>query len=150
MPTEYMASLKYRPRGNWLEGDWNVTKEENTMATNKLYQINISEGTVKYGQKLAVDSTGKWVMELKGTGEVRSYDKSLIEEVMPYTISVQFESNKQVYSYLASKDQVELNAFYIFDSPMGRTIAQVVKLDTKTSAASVEFKPLAKLTTVPV
>ena len=120
------------------------------MDTNKLYQIKISDATIKYGHKLAVDSTGKWVMEIKGTGEVRSYDKSLIEEVMPYTISVQFESNKQTYSYLANKDQVELNAFYIFDAARGWTIVQVVKLDTKSPDATAEFKPLAKLTTEPV
>ena len=142
---KYMAQLKYRPRDNWLKGDWNVTKEENTMAEKKLYQINNPLTAATYGHKLAVDSTGKWVMEIKGTGEVKSYDKTLIEEVMPYTVSIQFETNKTVYSYLANKDQLELNAFYLFDSPMGRCIAQVIKLDTKSPAATKEFKPLAKL-----
>jgi hypothetical protein len=139
------AQLKYRPRNNWLEGDWNTTQKENTMTEKKLYQINNPLTTATYGHKLAVDSTGKWVMEIKGTGEVKSFDKTLIEEVMPYTVSVQFETGKQVYSYLSNKDQLELNAFYLFDSPMGRCIAQVVKLDTKAPAATKEFKPLAKL-----
>jgi hypothetical protein len=143
-PTHFEDAMRYFSASRYNRP---TQQKENTMATNKLYQINISEATAKYGHKLAVDSTGKWVMELKGTGEVRSYDKSLIEEVMPYTVAVQFESNKQVYQYLANKDQVELNAFYIFDSPMGRAIVQVTKLDTKSSAATVEFKPLAKLTT---
>jgi hypothetical protein len=144
----YFAAYRYnRP----------TQQKEKPMATNKLYQINVPEEaikyghkltTIKYGHKLAVDSTGKWVMEIKGTGEVQSYDKSLIEDVMPYTVAVQFDSNKQVYQYLANKDQVELNAFYIFDSAMGREIVQVTKLDTKSSSATVEFKPLAKLTTV--
>ena len=139
----YFAALRY---GNTLG------EKEKTMATNKLYQIThtISDSVAKsvsYGHKLAVDSTGKWVMEIKGTGEVRSFDKSVIEEVMPYTISVQFKEGQQVYSYLANKDQVELNAFYIFDAALGRAIAQVVKLDTKSPAATTEFKPLAKLTT---
>jgi hypothetical protein len=100
---------------------------------------------VKYGHKLAVNSAGKWVMEIKGTGEVITCDKDNVEEVMPYTVSVQFQTDKTVYTYLANKDQVELNAFYIFDAALGRAIAQVVKLDTKSPAASVEFKPLAKL-----
>jgi hypothetical protein len=153
------AELKYRPRNNWFEGDWNVTKKENTMAEKKLYQINISTVgvltaaagmthtvfTVKYGHKLAVNSAGKWVMELKGTGEVITCDKDDVEEVMPYTVSVQFQTGKQIYSYFAEKGSVELNAFYVFDAPLGRAIAQVVKLDTKAPAASVEFKPLAKL-----
>lgn len=122
------------------------------MTLKKLYQITHTipdsvAKSVSYGHKLAVDSAGRWVMELKGTGEVRSFDKSVIEEVMPYTISVQFESNKPTYSYLADKDKVELGAFYIFDAPLGRAIAQVVKLDTKSPAALVEFTPLAKLLT---
>jgi hypothetical protein len=128
-----------------LEGDWNVTKKENTMTEKKLYQINIPVSTVKYGHKLAVNSAGKWVMEIKGTGEVITCDKDNVEEVMPYTVSVQFQTGKQIYNYLAEKGSVELNTFYIFDAPLGRAIAQVVKLDTKSPAASVEFKPLAKL-----
>jgi len=139
------AELKYHPRNNWLKVDWNVTKEENTMTEKKLYQINTPLDAVKYGHKLAVNSAGKWVMEVKGTGEVITCDKDDIEEVMPYTVSIQFETGKQIYSYLGNKDQLELNAFYLFDSPMGRCIAQVVKLDTKSPVATKEFKPLAKL-----
>lgn len=126
------------------------TQKENTMTEKKLYQINSLVSTVKYGHKLAVNSAGKWVMEIKGTGEVVTCDKNDVEEVMPYTVSVQFETGKTVYHYLAEKGNVELNAFYIFDSPMGRAIAQVIKLDTKSPVASVEFKPLAKLLTANV
>lgn len=120
------------------------------MTDTKLYQITTPENTVKYGHKLAVDSTGKWVMEIKGTGEVLSFEKDLIEEVMPYTVSVQFETGKLFYSYLADKDQVELGAFYILDAPLGRSIAQVIKVDTKSPIATKEFRPLAKLLTAPV
>jgi hypothetical protein len=142
-----LATLKYGSSENWRSIADKATKQqkENTMAEKKLFQIRISNATVAYGHKLAVDSTGKWVMELKGTGEVRSFDKTLIEEVMPFTVAIQFQTNKQVYHYLANKDQAELNAFYIFDSALGRSIAQVVELDTKSAAATVEFKPLAKL-----
>lgn len=149
----YMSALAM------LSEDWRIIKtkttetqkECKTMAEKKLYQIRVindtNNETTVYGHKLATDSTGKWVMELKGTGEVRPFDKTLIEEVMPFTVAIQFQTNKQVYHYLANKDQVELNAFYIFDSAIGRSIAQVVALDTKSAAATVEFKPLAKLST---
>ncbi len=140
---KYMAQLKYRPRDNWYPVV--ETKKENTMTEKKLYQINTPLDAVKYGHKLAVNSAGKWVMEVKGTGEVITCGKDDIEEVMPYTVSVQFETGKQIYSYLGNKDQLELNAFYLLDSPMGRCIAQVVKLDTKSPTATKEFKPLAKL-----
>lgn len=140
---KYMAQLKYGRRDNWYPVV--ETKKENTMTEKKLYQINTPLDAVKYGHKLAVNSAGKWVMEVKGTGEVITCDKNDIEEVMPYTVSVQFETGKQIYSYLGNKDQLELNAFYLFDSPVGRCIAQVVKLDTKSPTATKEFKPLAKL-----
>lgn len=151
----YMSALAM------LSEDWRIiktktteTQKENTMAEKKLYQIRIVNGSnneiTVYGHKLAVDSTGKWVMELKGTGEVGSFDKTSIEEVMPFTVAIQFQTGKQVYHYLANKEQTELNAFYIFDGAVGRAIAQVVELDTKSSAATVEFKPLAKLSVTSV
>lgn len=155
----YLSINKYRPQDKLFDVYWNTTKKENTMAEKKLYQINITESdimyatklaSVKYGHKLAVNSAGKWVMEIKGTGKVITCDKDDVEEVMPYTVSVQFETGKTVYHYLAEKGSVELNAFYIFDSPMGRAIAQVIKLDTKSPAATKEFKPLAKLLTANV
>lgn len=124
---------------------YNKPLKENTMAEKKLYQIGDDFGGVKYGHKLATNSAGKWVMEIKGTGEVITCDKDNIEEVMPYTVSVQFQTGKTVYHYLAEKGSVELNAFYIFDSLHGRAVVQVVKLDTKSPNATAEFKPLAKL-----
>jgi hypothetical protein len=141
-PTHFEDAMRYFAASRYNRHD---QQKENTMTEKKLYQINIPVSTVKYGHKLAVNSAGKWVMEIKGTGEVITCDKDDVEEVMPYTVSVQFQTDKQIYSYLAEKDSVELNAFYIFDAPLGRAIAQVVKLDTKSPSASVEFKPLAKL-----
>jgi hypothetical protein len=150
-PTHFEDAMRYFAASRYNRHD---QQKENTMTEKKLYQISISESdvmyatklaSVKYGHKLAVNSAGKWVMEIKGTGEVITCDKDDVEEVMPYTVSIQFQTGKQIYSYLAEKDSVELDAFYIFDAPLGRAIAQVVKLDTKSPAASVEFKPLAKL-----
>ena len=141
-PTHSEDMLRYVAASRYNRPD---QQKENTMTEKKLYQINSLVSTVKYGHKLAVNSAGKWVMEIKGTGEVVTCDKDDVEEVMPYTVSIQFGTGKQIYSYLAEKGSVELNAFYIFDAALGRAIAQVVKLDTKSPAASVEFKPLAKL-----
>jgi hypothetical protein len=141
-PTHFEDAMRYFAASRYNRHD---QQKENTMTEKKLYQINTPLDAVKYGHKLAVNSAGKWVMEVKGTGEVITCDKNDIEEVMPYTVSVQFETGKQIYSYLGNKDQLELNAFYLFDSPMGRCIAQVVKLDTKSPVATKEFKPLAKL-----
>ena len=112
----------------------------------KLYEIIQGDQTL-YGTKLAVNSAGKWVMEIKGTGEVISVDKVLVEEVMPYTIGVQFDTSKMTYHYLANKGKHEAGEFYILDAPLGRAIVKVVAVDTKSQSATKQFEPLAKLVT---
>lgn len=112
----------------------------------KLYEIK-QGGEVCYGHKLAVNSQGQWVMEVKGTGAVIAVDKTYVEEVLPHTVGVQFETNKTVYHYFAEKGAVEKGAFYIVDSAMGRAIVQVTDVDTKNVNATKTLNVLAKLQT---
>lgn len=114
--------------------------------THKLYEIK-HEGQTLYGHKLAVNSQGQWVMEVKGTGAVLAVDKKDVEEVLPHTIGVQFDSTKQTYSYLAEAGKYKVGEFYILDAPMGRAIVQVTAVDTKSSHATKQFTPLAKIVT---
>jgi hypothetical protein len=130
------------PSKSLLLGGYQLTKESKMT---KLYEIRHLEKTL-YGHKLAVNSQGLWVMEIKGSGEVLSVDKSCVEEVMPHSIGVQFETGKQVYHYLADAGRYQAGEFYILDAPHGRAIVQVVSVDTKNVNATKEFKPLAKLT----
>lgn len=139
----YIAYDKYgyiSPR----EKLWNGSKEQNM--TNKLYEIKRGDETC-YGHKLAVNSQGQWVMEVKGTGAVIAVDKGAVEEVLPHTIGVQFESNKQTHSYLADAGEYKVGEFYILDAPMGRATVQVVEVDTKSIGATKQFTPLAKIIT---
>ena len=110
----------------------------------KLYEIAV-DGKKLYGHKLATDSQGHWVMEVKGTGEVLAVDKACVEEVLPHTIGVQYETGKMVYSYLADAGKYQVGEFYILDAPSGRVIVQVTEVDTKSVSATKEFKPLVKL-----
>lgn len=119
-------------------------KKEETM--NKLYEIK-HEGKVLYGNKLAVNSAGKWVMEIKGTGEVISVDQVMVEEVMPYTIGVQYETGKTVYHYTSEKGKYNVGDVCILDAPLGRAIVNVVAVDTKSQLATKQFNPIAKLVT---
>lgn len=113
---------------------------------NKLYEITTADGKL-YGHKLAVNSQGHWVMEVKGTGTVLAVDKNNVEEVMPHTISVQFDSSKQAYAYLAEAGKYKVGELYVLDAPYGRSIVQVVAVDTKSVQATKQFEPLAKLVT---
>jgi hypothetical protein len=40
----------------------------------------------KFGTKIAVNSQGRFVLEMKGTGEVAVFDEKDLEEVVPYTV----------------------------------------------------------------
>lgn len=127
---------------SYIEND--KPKEPKKMT--KLYEIK-QGGEVCYGHKLAVNSQGQWVMEVKGTGAVIAVDKTYVEEVLPHTVGVQFETNKTVYHYFAEKGAVEKGAFYIVDSAMGRAIVQVTDVDTKNVNATKTLNVLAKLQT---
>lgn len=114
--------------------------------TDKLYEISRGTETL-YGHKLATNSQGQWVMEVKGTGDVIAVDKAAVQEVLPYTIAIQFESGKQNYSYLAEAGKYQIGEFYIVDTPNGRSIVQVTGVDTKSAAATKQFTAIAKLLT---
>lgn len=122
----------------------------------KLYEVSVFNPTtrqreVKYGHKLAVDSSGQWVMELIGEAHpIISVPKTDVEEVRPHTIDITFENRKGVYQYLAEKGKYNVGDFFIFDGLYGRAIVEVVAVDTKSDKATVEFTPRAKLVTEPV
>jgi hypothetical protein len=130
------------PTKSLLLGGYQLTKESKM---NKLYEIT-ADGKKLYGHKLATNSQGHWVMEVKGTGEVFAVDKSCVEEVLPHTIGVQYETGKMVYHYFADAGKYQVGEFYILDAPSGRVIVQVTEVDTKSVAATKDFKPLVKLT----
>lgn len=138
---------KYYTKNPCSEIQLNPTKEDD-MATKKLYEINTINGKV-YGHKLAVNSRGEWVMEIKGTGEVVSYNPKAIEEVLPHTIGIRFlhTSNKTTYHYLAPKDAFKVGSVHAIENSNGISLVMVMEVDTKSTLASVEFKPFAKLVT---
>ena len=110
----------------------------------KLYEIKQEGGASLYGTKLATNSKGQWVMEIKGNGLIVAVDSTSVEEVMPHTIGISFGKGV-IYHYLASKGVYEVGDVFVFDAAMGRSIVNVVSVDTKSTNASVEFKPLLKL-----
>lgn len=110
----------------------------------KLYEIKEEGMPTQYGSLLAINSSGKMVMEIKSTGEVIAVDPSSVEEVLPYTISVSFGKG-QLYHYLAPKGVYKVGDVCVLDAPLGRGIVNVVDVDTKSKSATVEFKPLIKL-----
>lgn len=123
------------------------TEKEETMTTNKLYQVI---GTETYGTQLATNSEGKIVLEVKGTGEVITKSKKELEEVFPFTFGVEFVGgNNTVYHYLGTKESVTVNDLLILDNGFDTGICKVVSVDTKSSKATKEFNG-TKLLTAPI
>ena len=137
----YYKILEDHGLTNPYENDTNVQMEKTDM--NTLYQITLGDMT-KYGHKLAVNSSGLWVMEEKGTGEIVTVNRKFVEEVMPYTIGVQFEAEKDTYHYTAEKDKFTVNDFLLIES-YGFKVVRVVGVDTKSKKATKELPFLGKI-----
>jgi hypothetical protein len=124
------------------ESDETTNAKENDMA--KLFQTK--EETPRFGTMLATNSAGKYVLEMKGSGDVLTFEKSEVEEVKPYTVGVRFELNGIEYHYLSRKGDVE-KGDVLFVSGSG-SYAFVTSVDTKSDKATKELTGRKVLTAV--
>lgn len=121
----------------WMPYEEETNQKEEKM-TNKLYEITLGEET-KFGAKLAVNSAGEWVMEIKGTGEVLAVDPKACQKVVPYSVNIQFLHGGRSggYSYLADKGEFEVGDFLV---QTNGNFAQVTAVDTKSEKATKRFE----------
>lgn len=113
-----------------------VEEGEEEMAT--LYEFTVN-GTKTYGHKLAVNSKGEWVMEEKSGGGVFPVDKKKVEEVIPYTVDIHFANDYDdtaTYSYLATEGQFSVDDLLFLNTPVTKTMAVVVAVNTKSKKAT--------------
>lgn len=123
----------------------NLNQGEDKMTTTpKLYEAT-QDGKTRYATKVGTNSDNQWVMEEKGTGTIFTADKSEVEEVMPYTISIEFADSGKEYSYFAAKDVFTVGDFYLTATPSGWSAVRVTKVNTRSRSATKEFKPFGKL-----
>lgn len=111
-------------------------EEEETMENEiTLYQTN--EATPRFGTKLAVNSAGKIVLEMKGSGNVEAFDKDAVSVVMPYTVDVTFQGGGGNYAFRTLPGEVEVGdllALHGYDN-----FATVVAIDTKSPKATKDL-----------
>jgi hypothetical protein len=127
------------------------TKGTNKMADNKtLYAIKVDAFStweaVVYAHYLATNSSGQWVMEEKGTGKIHTVDKKHVEEVLPYTIGIQFLNDGGIgktYNYFSDKDKYSVGQTFL----LGGSLVTVVAVDTKSKLATKDFKPTIEFLT---
>lgn len=115
----------------------------------KLYEFEV-DGVKLYGTKLAVNSAGQWVMEVKGSSTIYAVAPSAVEEVIPHSIGVVFLNNDKVYSFLAPKDKYQVGQTFLLETKHGTSVVVVKEVDTKSSYATAEFQPLVELVTKPI
>lgn len=92
-------------------------------------------GSKTYVTKIGADSQGRIIVEEKGTGRVYPANSTDLEEVLPYTVSVQFAGTATVYSYMADKGQVK-EGDLLFGGINFGSVAKVIKVNTKSKAAT--------------
>lgn len=140
--TNYAQSLHKAIPTGYIGTNWTQEKENDM---NTLYEFD-NNGKQTFGTKIAVNSSGLWVMEVKGTGDVVTVDKDKVEEVIPHSIGVKFLTGDTVYHYTAPKGKFD-KGFYLFDNHMGTSLVEIVALDTKSKKATKEFTPTLKFVT---
>lgn len=140
--------LSYRKPQEFIKVNGSNEQKGATSMKGKLFQTK--ESNPRFGIGLAINSTGKYVLEMKGTGDLEAFDKRDIEVVMPFTYSVQFNGQGTEYSYLGKEGSVSVGDLLLkTDGSKGITIAKVVAVDTKSEKATKYFDGV-KLATTPL
>lgn len=125
----------------WMSNPTQQQKEADTMT---LYQTK--EETPRFGTKLAVNTSGKYVLEMKGSGEVLVFDKNDVEEVRPYTVQATYPGSGKTGSFVAVKGSVDKGDLIILSNG---TLIKITALDTK-SNVTASLKGAVKLATTPL
>lgn len=99
-----------------------------------------------YGNYLATNSDGKFVMEEKGTGEIHVVDKKDVEEVIPHTVDVKFVGNgKTKYSYFAEKGKWNKGDLLVINAASGVALVTVQAVDTKSTSATKDLDVIGRI-----
>lgn len=109
---------------------------EEDMTTQTLYQIKDKD---VYGFKLATNSKGEIVFEVKSTGEILTVNKEQLIEVMPYTVDIKFlGANGQKYAFFSREGDVKVGDVVVAEGYSNLMI--VVKTDSRSKAATKWLK----------
>jgi hypothetical protein len=124
--------------------DLKLYEEETEMADTKtLYSFTV-DGKVAYGTHIGTNSQNQYLIEEKGTGAIHVFDKSALEEVVPYTFSAKMGSSEN--HYVGTPGSVAKGDVLLYSGSSSPQIAVVTGVDTKNKSARSKFKG-AKLTT---
>lgn len=97
------------------------------------------EAEEMYGVYMATNSAGQMVLELRdGSNTYFAFDSAAIEEVMPYTVALQFETGGQHYHYFAVAGVFAVNDM-IFVQGKSNSLGRITKINTKSRNANKDL-----------
>ena len=103
-----------------------------------LYSFTKADGTTGYGTHIGTNSQNKYLIEEKTTHEIHVLSKSDLEEVLPYTFSVEMEGSE--YHYVGQPDTVQVGDLLLNTESKSVRLAVVKELDTKNKTPRAKFK----------
>ena len=137
------TSGKYLHNGNSCTVDTDnlipYEPEETIMETKTLYSFTDDNGTTVFGTHIGTNSSNQYIIEIKGGGGIVIKDQKDLEEVLPYTFSVNI-GGKEIH-YIGEPGKLTKGDILIHTPSAGQfTVVVVGAVDTKNKTARSKFK----------
>jgi hypothetical protein len=119
--------------------DLKIYDEETEMTAEKqtLYSFAV-DGETRYGTHIGTNSQNQYLIEEKGSGTIHVFDKSALEEVVPYTFSATM-GGKETH-YVGTPGVLKKNDVLLYTGSNTPQVAVVTGVDTKNKSARSKFK----------
>jgi len=119
--------------------DLKLHDEETEMTTDKqtLYSFTV-DGETRYGTHIGTNSQNQYLIEEKGSGTIHVFDKSGLEEVVPYTFSATM-GGKETH-YVGTPGALKKGDVLLYTGSNTPQVAVVTGVDTKNKSARAKFK----------
>lgn len=122
-----------------IDDTFNKGEDKNMTQENKLYEFKVN-GSTLYGNHLATNSEGLWVMDVKGQPPV-AVNKSDCKEVVPHSIKLNTSVSGSPWHVMAEVGKYKVGEIYITESGLAVYIEEV-NTQTRTEGT---FKPVMRL-----
>lgn len=138
----YNVKYLHNNRTNYFYGNnqnnYELYEDPEMANVKTLYSFTKADGTTGYGTHIGTNSQNKYLIEEKTTHEIHVLSKSDLEEVLPYTFSVEMEGSE--YHYVGQPDTVQVGDLLLNTESKSVRLAVVKELDTKNKTPRAKFK----------
>lgn len=125
------------------ESDYTLASDKDMSSSQNLYTY-LEDGVQYYGIHVGTNTQGHYILELKGKGDYIVKKPSEVEEVVPYTFSLEV-SGKEIH-YKGELGKVNVGDLLVVKDGKNLSIVAVKAVDTKCKTARSKFKGYRLLT----